>query len=117
MINAKTAKETVIRNRKTIITVCAIAGGLYLAHRTGYVRGIRKAADIMHKKFDPVVHTEDLDILSIGVKRGADYITSTCFDAKEIIPLADITKDIVNNSGVITEETPVIAYSVLFKRN
>lgn len=27
MINAKTAKETVIRNRKTIITVCAIAGG------------------------------------------------------------------------------------------
>lgn len=113
----KKVKETMHEKREYIAFAVLTVGACCLFARAGYNAGIKRCSKVMSEKFDPIISRNDLDILSIGVKRGADYVTSTCFERKDMIPLKELAKDVATFAeGAIDENTPVMAYTILFKR-
>ena len=106
-----------VYNHKEEIAFTALVGACCLFARAGYNTGVKHCSIVMSENFDPIISRKDLDILSIGVKRGADYVTSTCFERNDMIPLKELPKDVATFAkGAIDEDTPVVAYTILFKK-
>lgn len=109
-------KETLYENRTRIAFAAIMAGACGLCAHYGYKKGINSCAKFMNEKFSPLVNPQDLDILSVGVKRGADYVTSAAFESTDMVPLKELVNDVTKYAEVISEDTPVMAYTILFKR-
>ena len=50
-----------------------------------------------------------------GKMRGANYTLSSCFASDNLITLKELCKDASDFSGVVDGDTPVVAYTILFK--
>ena len=85
--------------------------GIWLAKKDGY----KAFAKNLKEKLYPAIQAEDLKILYNGKLRGANYTVSGCFASDNLITLKELCKDASDFSDVVDGDTPVVAYSILFK--
>ena len=111
----KKAKNFICDHKETILYVAIVGGCCAVWYGVGRLSGKKAALTTLQKKLYPAVQVEDLDILYQGKLRGANYTVSGCMSRNNLITLKELCTDAQSFSGVVNEETPVVAYTILFK--
>lgn len=110
------AKNFVYDHKEEIAFTALVGACCTVWYLTGKKDGYNAALKHLKEKLYPAVQAEDLDILYHGKLRGANYTVSGCMASDKLITFKELCKDASNFSGVVDEDTPVVAYSILFKK-
>ena len=112
----KKAKNFVYDHKEEIAFTALVGACCTVWYLAGKKNGYNAALKHLKEKLYPAIQAEDLDILYNGKLRGANYTVSGCMASDKLIALKELCKDASNFSGVVDEDTPVVAYSILFKK-
>lgn len=109
------AKNFVYDHKEEIATIALVGACCTVWYLAGKKSGYKAACKDLKEKLYPAVQAEDLDILYHGKLRGANYTVSGCFAIDNPITLKELCKDASDFSDVVNGDTPVKAYTILFK--
>ena len=109
------AKNFVYDHKEEIAFTALVGACCTVWYLAGKKSGYKAFAKDLKEKLYPAIQAEDLDILYHGKLRGANYTVSGCFASDKLITLKELCNDASNFSGVVDGDTPVVAYSILFK--
>ena len=109
------AKKFIYDHKEELATTALIGACCTVWYLAGKKSGYNAAAKHLKEKLYPAVQAEDLDILYHGKLRGANYTVSGCFTSDNLITLKELCKDASDFSNVVDGDTPVVAYTILFK--
>lgn len=109
------AKNFVYDHKEDFAAIALVGACCTVWYLAGKKSGYKAFAKDLKEKLYPAIQAEDLDILYHGKLRGANYTVSGCFASDKLITFKELCKDASNFSGVVNEDTPVVAYSILFK--
>lgn len=110
------AKNFVYDHKEEIAFTALVGACCTVWYLAGKKSGYTAACKDLQEKLYPAIQVEDLQILYNGKLRGANYTVSGCFASDKLVTLKELCKDVTNFSGVVGEDTPVVAYSILFKK-
>lgn len=110
------AKNFVYDHKEKIVITALLGACCTVWYLTGKRSGYMAACKDLKEKLYPAIRVEDLQILYQGKMRGANYTVSGCMASDKLIALKELCKDVSNFSGDVDEDTPVVAYSILFKK-
>lgn len=110
------AKNFVYDHKEEIAFTALVGACCTVWYLAGKKSGYEAACKALKEKLYPAIQVEDLQILYQGKMRGANYTVSGCMASENPIALKDLCKDVSNFSEVVDEDTPVVAYSILFKK-
>lgn len=109
------AKNFVYDHKEDFATIALVGACCTVWYLAGKKSGYKAACKDLKEKLYPAVQAEDLDILYHGKLRGANYTVSGCFAIDNPITLKELCKDASDFSDVVNGDTPVKAYTILFK--
>lgn len=110
------AKNFVYDHKEEIAFTALLGACCTVWYLAGKKSGYKAACKDLKEELYPAIQVEDLQILYQGKMRGANYTVSGCMASDNLIALKELCKDASNFSGVVDEDTPVVAYSILFKK-
>lgn len=110
------AKNFVYDHKEDFAAIALVSACCAVWYLVGKQDGRKAFAKDLKEKLYPAIQAEDLQILYQGKMRGANYTVSGCMASDKLIALKELCKDASNFSGVVDEDTPVVAYSILFKK-
>ena len=111
----KKAKNFVYDHKEEIAFTALVGACCAVWYLAGKKDGYKAFAKDLKEELYPAVQAEDLKILYQGKMRGANYTLSSCFASDNLITLKELCKDASDFSGVVDGDTPVVAYTILFK--
>lgn len=109
------AKNFVYDHKEDFASIALVSACCAVWYLVGKQDGRKAFAKDLKEKLYPAIQAEDLKILYQGKMRGANYTVSGCFASDKLITLKELCKDVTAFSDV-DEDTPVVAYSILFKK-
>lgn len=112
----KKAKNFVYDHKEDFATIALVSACCAVWYLVGKKDGYKAACKDLKEKLYPAIQAEDLKILYNGKLRGANYTVSGCMASDKLIALKELCKDVTAFSDAVDEDTPVVAYSILFKK-
>ena len=109
------AKNFVYDHKEEIAFTALVGACCTVWYLAGKKDGYKAACKDLKEKLYPAIQAEDLKILYQGKMRGANYTLSSCFASDNLITLKELCKDASDFSDVVDGDTPVMAYTILFK--
>ena len=110
------AKNFVYDHKGEIVITALLGACCTVWYLAGKKSGYMAACKDLKEKLYPAIQVEDLQILYQGKMRGANYTVSGCMASDKLIALKELCKDVTAFSDAVDEDTPVVAYSILFKK-
>ena len=110
------AKNFVYDHKEEIAFTALVGACCTVWYLAGKKDGYKAACKDLQEKLYPAIQMVDLQILYQGKMRGSNYTVSGCMESNKLIALKELCKDVTNFSDAVDEDTPVVAYSILFKK-